>query len=169
MSTLPKNLVIDRGYLMVRIMFRGRIHIKSFGPDNSTVRLLAAKYAADTKLAMRMGTFNIVKELPSIKFDQAANIFISIWEKEKNAEGQLKHSKAGIYTCKLFLNNSLKPYFSKFYVEDIKPMDVENYRTYRMKTVSPTTANREQGVLSSVFGHLSDWIKLEKIEAFKLP
>src|ERR1019366_5487667 len=89
---LPKNLIIDHGYLQVRIMFRGRVHCKNFGPDNPDMRLIAAKYAADTKLAMRMGTFGVVKDLPSKKFSEVADLYFSIWFKELNAEGQPTHS-----------------------------------------------------------------------------
>ena len=167
---LPRNLIIDHGYLQVRIMFRGRVHCKNFGPDNADMRLVAAKYAADTKLAMRMGTFGVVKDLPSKKFSEVADLYFSIWSKELNAEGQPTHSASGIYTCELILSKTLKPFFGKFFIEDIKPIDVIRYRQQRIKDgVSPQTANREQGVLSSCFGFVRQWMEQERIEKFKLP
>jgi len=134
------------------------------------MRLVAAKYAADAKLAMRMGTFGVVKDLPSKKFSEVADLYFSIWSKELNTEGQPKHSASGIYTCELILNKTLKPFFGKFFIEDIKPLDVIRYRQQRIKDgVSPQTANREQGVLSSCFGFVRQWMEQERIEKFKLP
>jgi len=65
----------------------------------------------------------------------------------------------------------LVPWFSGKYLYEITPLDVENYKIFRAKTVKETTVNRELNCLKSFYNKMINWELAEvnptrKVKAF---
>lgn len=170
MKNLPKNVVIDHGYLQARVFHSGHVYTKNFGLPSSHAIELASIWVAQKKKEILEERVGIKPVIPSKQFEPAARLYFSLWGMEKDAEGFDKHTKDAKYQVELKLNKYFIPFFKKFTVDQIRPLDIQRYREWRLKDgAQGTTVNREQNMLSSMFSHWADWIALEKVFAFKLP
>lgn len=173
MRQLPKGVRIyprnGANYVQVRIFHNGQAYHKDFGRDSTDARNAAEIHVAEKRKEILMGKLGIVPELPIKTFAEAVDLFLTIWGKELDANGQLKHDERTCHELKNRIGCSLLPYFGKSKFHEIRPIDVENWRNRRTQQVAGTTANREQNILSSVFSHIGSWIEKEKIRAFKSP
>lgn len=164
---MTKGLRIVRGYVQIRLMVKGAVYHKNFGPDSPLAREYALKHLLEKRHEVRMGKFGITKELPSRKFMEVANEYADKWEKERNPDGSLAHNSSE--TVRGFIRGSLGLYFGGMAFDAIRPLDVVKWREKRLKAVLGTSVNREQAVLSSIFSHVEDWVKNEEWPAMKLP
>lgn len=164
---MNRGLRIVRGYVQIRIIHKGQYYHKSFGRDCPLARELAQIHLSEKRKEILMGRFGVRVELPSKRFDEAARLYFSVWAQEKDAEGKLKHRAAK--EAGRVIETNLIPHFGKKHFEEVRPLDVVKWRESRLRTVLGTSVNREQAVLSSIFSHLSDWVRTEAIPAFKLP
>lgn len=148
-------------------MHKGKYYHKNFGPDDRLSREYGLKHLLEKRHEIRMGRFGVVGEAPRKRFAEVAHLFFDEWSKEKDADGQLKHR--GLDETRRVLDVNLIPYFGKLWYDEVRPLDVLRWREKRLKKVVGTSVNREQAVLSSIFGHIDDWVKTETVPAFKLP
>ncbi len=177
MKNLPKGLRVDRGYLQLRLTSDGFSHFESFGLDNEAGREIAIARLNELRKNLLLWKHKLLPSHPFQKevaisykkFNEVADIFIEKWVNQRSPDGLLKHTPASQYTCRLIINGTLKPFFGKKLFNAIKPVDVQEWRESRLKTVLGTSANREQGVLSSLFSHIETWVKTEQITGFALP
>lgn len=156
-----------RGYIQVRIMHNKRYYHKHFGKDSPLARELAQIHLAEKRKEILMGRFGVTQELPVKRFAEAARLYFSLWSKEMDAEGKIKHRSAR--ETGRVIEKNLIPNFGKLFFNDIKPLDVVRWREKRLISVIGTSVNREQAILSSIFSHIERWVKTEEIPAFKLP
>jgi integrase len=164
---MTRGIRIVRGYCVVRIMHKGKYYHKSFGRDSSLARELAQIHLAEKRKEILMGRFGVSSEPPVKRFAEAAPLYFSRWSEERTPEGQLKHGSAK--ETERIINKSLISFFGRMFFHEVRPADVIRWREKRSISVSGTSVNREQAVLSSIFSHLIDWVQNEEIPAFKLP
>jgi integrase len=60
-------------------------------------------------------------------------------------------------TNKYRLDLNLIPFFGKFYLDEITPMHIEEYRSLRLKEIRPITTNRELALLKGMFKKAIDY------------
>lgn len=177
MKNLPKGLRLDKGYLQIRLFSDGKTYCQNFGRDSEFARETAVIMLNELRKKLLMWKAGIVKEHPfnkevvilSKKFKEVAELYFQLWSEEKDAEGRLKHTGASLKYCRGVIDRSLIPFFGKMIFSDIKPVNVQEWRDKRMTSVLGTSANREQVVLSSIFSHIEQWVKTEKIKSFAIP
>lgn len=170
MKELPRGLRLDKGYLQIRLLVKGKTYCKNFGRDSTESRILAEAHLAEKRKEIMLGKFGLAPELPQKTFDKVAEIYYSLWTKLVDSDGKLKHNDFACYKLRRTLDTQLIPHFGRMLYDEIRPIDVQLWREKRLKSVSGTTVNREQVVLSSIFSFIEQWIKTERIkEAFKIP
>lgn len=177
MKELPKGLRIDRGYLQIRLFNDGKSYYENFGLDSEVARELATTKLNDLRKHLLLWKHKLIENHPferevkieTKKFRDVANIYFSRWSEERDPEGMPKHTEKAKTTCRYVIDGTLLPFFGSMEYDSIKPSDVKEWRTNRLKSVLGTTANREQNVLSSIFSHIETWVKTEQIKPFKLP
>jgi integrase len=168
MSKLPRGLRITKlGYVQIRICHKGAWYQKHFGPDSALSRQLAEIHLAEKRKDILMGRFGVSKEPPSRLFKDIAEAYYEKWSKEKDPEGKLEHGSAD--ETRRVIHSNLDPYFGTRPFESIRPVDIQRWREFRLKSVLGTSVNREQAVLSSIFSHVEQWVKTEEWEPMKLP
>lgn len=165
---MDKGIRIVKGkYVQARIMAQGRLFTKNFGTDSPLARELAWIWLGERRKEILMGKAGIKAELPRKRFKDVAKIYFELWSIEKNPDGTLKHPNPK--ATERYITADLNPYFGEMWYDEIRPLDVQNWREKQLQSVIGTSVNREQAVLGSIFGHIQQWIDLGKIEAFKLP
>lgn len=169
-AVLPKGLRCDHGYLQIRMIHKGEFYFRNFGAHTKESQTIAEIHLSDKRKEILLGRFNLHPELKSYPFDKVAKeIYLPRWSQETRPDGQPKHTKASTLTCTYNVER-LCEYFKKRSFETIKGKDVEEWRTELVKKgISCTTVDRYQNVLQSIYSKISDWIKTEKIRAFKTP
>lgn len=168
---VPKNLRCSNGYIQILIKHKGKIMAPSFGIHTKEAQEVALIKLSEIKKEILQNKIGISPELPSKKFEEVANIWFSIWQKERNPDGTEKHNKESCYKVRWTLDAVLIPAFGNILFHDIRSVNVDKWRrTYTTKGLSGTTANRYQAILSSIFSHVAKWIQTEQIKpAFKIP
>ncbi len=164
---LPRGLRIIRGYIQVRIMHRGRYYQRNFGLDSALARELGGIHLSEKRKEILMGRFGVLPEMPQKRFAEVARLFFSKWRVERDAEGKLAHKSAD--ETSRIIESNLIPYFGKQWYDEVRPLHIQQWRQFRLRTVLGTSVNREQAVLSSIFSHIEKWVKTEAVEAFKIP
>lgn len=162
-----RGIRLDHGYLQVRIMHKGHVYHKNFGPDSALARSLAEIHLAEKRREILMGKFGIARELPSRRFADVAKLYFDKWSQELDPEGRIAHGASN--EAKRVIDSNLSVFFGSMAFHEIRPVDVLRWREYRLRTVLGTSVNREQAVLSSIFSHIEKWVKTEAITAFKIP
>jgi len=90
-----------------------------------------------------------IKEEKRIAFDDFSSLFLENYSKPN------KKSWICDYYC---LNAHLKPYFGRQYLREITPLQIESYRTERLKSgVARSSTNRETALLKKMFNLAIDW------------
>lgn len=170
-KALAKGVRLNRGYVQVRIMYKGQFYYKNFGPDCTLARELAEIHASEKRKEILMGRFGVEPELKSVKFKEAAILWFDIWRKELSPEGLPAHGEKSLKEVQRVLAKFATGPLGGRNFEDIKPIDVERWREGLLKTgLSGTSVNRYQAVLSSIFNGVDRWIKTERLKpAFKVP
>ena len=87
-----------------------------------------------------MNTFFIVSAKARPRFSEFAEIYLAT----------TKHLKDW-YNYNYRVNIHLIPFFGKFYLDEITPMQIEEYRSLRLKKVKGITTNRELALLKGMF------------------
>lgn len=108
-----------------------------------------AQLALETCLRSAFSKVNGIPEPKKIVFDDFADLYI---------ENYAKTNKRS-WTCdKYSLDSHLKPYFGKFDLREITPLDLETYRAQRLKDgVKKSSSNREMALLKKMFNLAGDW------------
>jgi integrase len=158
-KTLPRGILVDDGYVFIRIFPNGRRFSKCIGPasqpgviDDAILKL------NHYREQIRLGKFGLQEKDRRITAEQAADIF---WELHAS---QLKSA----YTTRFSLNN-FKRFFAGRYIDDITSVDMQKYRTERLRSVSPSSVNKERTVFVTLFNKLKEWKRNKAISNVKLP
>ena len=167
---MERGLRIVRGYVQVRLIIGGKYYHKNFGPDSPLARELAGIHLSEKRKEILMNKAGITAELSTKKFKEAAKIWFKLWVNETNSDGTPTHNERSITETGRTIDRCLIPTFGKRDYDAIRPVDVQRWRLDLLKSgLSGTGVNRYQTVLSSIFNGIERAIKLEAIDAFKLP
>lgn len=137
-------MAIDRGYVLIRFWPWGRKNkpfIQHFGLATDDNIKLANIKMREYRNKVALNTFDIERPAVPMLFKEAWPIF-------------LKNHKASLssYTSRLV------GFFGAYWLHDITPQLVKDYRKAREKEgVVFSTVNKEQGILSSLFGRFKEW------------
>jgi excisionase family DNA binding protein len=94
------------------------------------------------------GRFNPVRKSEPMRFARFAETYL-----EDYAKANKKSWRCDFYALK----SLLAPYFGGMRLEDISPLEVEKYRTSRLRSVSKSSTNREMALLKVMFNLAIDW------------
>ncbi len=162
--------IVQSKYVQARLMHKGHYFHKHFGLDSPLARELAGIWLAEKRKEILMGKCGIEPELPRKRFKEVVPLFMDIWKAKKKGDGNFKHSPGAIAAQEKFFESKLVPYFGSMWFDSISPVDVENWRQWRINTgVLGTSVNREQVPLSAIFTVIPNAMRLKRIEAFKVP
>lgn len=169
MKQLPMGVRIDKGYVQVRIMHKGRYYCKNFGADCDLARELASIHLSEKRKEILMGKFGVEPEIPRKRFSEVAEIYYKRWSEELDPDGKPRHGADGKKFVRAALDNHFIPHFGRMWYDEIKPKDIQALRDKRIQTVLGTSADRELVAMGSIWSNINEWVKAEKIKAFKLP
>src|SRR5579864_3157035 len=94
---LPKGIIVDHGYLQVRIHHGGKTYCKNFGKDCTMARELAMIHLAKKREEILLGKFGYTStKLPRKTFQEVADIYFGLWSKQLNSDGIKKHTERAI-------------------------------------------------------------------------
>jgi len=84
-------------------------------------------------------------------------------------EDYAKNNKKSWRDDQYRINASLKPFFGEQEIDNITPLDIEKYRSERLKTgVTKSTVNREMTILIKMFNLAIDWNLTDRNPAAKV-
>lgn len=157
--------------MQVFLKYKKKPYCRNFGLHTKFSQNVAEIHLSKKREEILLGKFEMEIKRESKTFGEVADIWFKIWKEEINPNtGTPKHNESSCYKIKQTIKAELKTYFGEFHFEDIKPVTVQKWRDKRAKTLSGTTINRYQAILRSIFSHIEDWVKTEKIKpAIKCP
>lgn len=172
---LPKGLRCNHGYLEVLMTVNGQRYCKTFGQHTKQAEEVAKIHLADKQREFKQNKLNgiigIKPELPSKKFEEVAKIWFEIWKQECNPDGTEKHNLESAYKVNWTLKKVLIKEFGQKNFHEVSSRSIQIWREREISnSKSGITLNRYQAILSSIYSHISDWVKCERIKpGFKLP
>jgi integrase len=149
-----RGVVLDRGYVLIRFWPWGRKnkpYIEHFGPSNDVNIKLANFKMREYRNKAALNAFDVERPAVPMLFREAWPLF-------------LKNHKASLNTYE----PALVPYFGTYYLHDITPQLVKEWRKEREKTVTFATVNKNQAILSSLFERFKEWNAIGGIFADKV-
>jgi len=158
---IPRGIIIDRGYIHVRVYSGGRQIQKCVGPENQPgVVDDAITLLHKFREQLRLGKADslIIKER-SLPMSEACDIYY------QHHSSKLISAKSSVNVLK-----HIKEYFKNTPVDRISPMDIEDYQEHRLdEGASPSTLNGEHQCIKSIFSHLVKWKIAKIIDPVALP
>lgn len=138
-----RGVVIDRGYVF--IMFwpwgrKNRPYREHFGPATDENIKIANYKMREYRNKVALGTFGIEPPATPVLFKDAWPVFLD------------KHKMS----LKVYMS-ALVPFFGTYYLHDITPQLVKDWRKEREKDVTFATVNKNQAILSSLFERFKEW------------
>jgi hypothetical protein len=142
--TRERGVMIDRGYVFICFWPWGRKnkpHREHFGPATDDNIKLANYKMREYRNKVSLNAFGIERPAIPMLFEEAWAVFI------KNHKASLRAYES-----------ALVPFFGSYYLHDITPQLVKDWRKTREKDgVSFATVNKNQAILSSVFERFKEW------------
>lgn len=128
-------------------------------PDNTQTG--AKSYEAILRQRIALGKDLIPKIKPlAPKFKDFAEKWFESYVKINNKPSAIKNKKTHLYS-------SLIPYFGKKRITDITSLDIEEFKSKKLKTITPKTINNQVGTLMKCLRTAIDWEILEKVPRTK--
>jgi integrase len=116
-----------------------------------TNRKLAEIVLQKRKVELAEGKYLDIKKEEKVKFEEFCAEYLALHSKLKKSYNT---------DCKIV--NLIKKYFGGKYLYEVTSLDVERFRSIRVKQVSPATVNRALAVLKSIFNKAILWGKAER-------
>lgn len=147
MAWLRKKKTKDGHVFHIVFIDNGKMRYKSTGTDNEELaNSLLEKFNADLTLEKfgieRMSNYGIKKDNR-----KRLNDFISEYHQAR------KHYKLKTRKVDQYSMNSLFDFIGDVYLDEINKFNVEQFKSYRIGEVSPTTVNIELRTLKSAFNY----------------
>lgn len=120
----------------------GRRKREMIGPSVKIAELALKK----RKIQIAEGRFLDIEKTEKVRFDTFADEYLSIHSKHKKS-----------YYTDEKIAELLKKYFGTKFLHEITTLDVERFKTARIKEVSAATVNRALAVLKSMFNRAIAW------------
>lgn len=140
-----RGLVVDRGYLKIRIWPWGKEnkpYVEHFGRATPANIGIARYKLRDYRNKIALGKFDIEKPAKALLFKDAVPIFL---EKHKNTPDMRYQTK------------QLSAFFGGYFLHDITADLIKDYRRKREVDVTFATTNKNQAILSSLFEKFREW------------
>jgi len=158
-KNIPKGILIDRGYVWIRIFPNGREFNRCFGPvTKPSIVDDAIRKLNHYREQIRLGKFNLEEKVIRLTIEEAVDTFL-----------KLHASKAKVPKNFRSLFQSMLRFFAGRYMDTFTYIDVDNFRKWRENQVKASTVNREHAVLTTLFYRLKEWRALKLIANVKLP
>jgi len=126
----------------------GKRHREAVGSN----KRLAEQVLAKRKTQVAEGKFLDVKKRKKTKFEDMAKLYL---------ENYAKHNKKSWKRDETCIKN-LMPHFKGKYLDEISPLDIENYKKMRIAKVTPRTVNIEVKFLKAMYNKAISWGKADK-------
>ena len=159
-KTLPRGILIDDGYVFIRIFPNGQRFSKCIGPasqpgviDDAILKL------NHYREQIRLGKFDLQEKDRRMTVEQAVETFLGFF----TLRGSSPLIDCG-YRLKRF-----KKFFAGRYIDSITPIDMQTYSWNGLKTVSPSSLNKERTIFVTLFNKLKEWKTNKAIANVKLP
>lgn len=152
--TRERGVVLDRGYVLVRFWPWGRKnkpYVEHFGPATDDNIKIANYKMREYRNKVALGSFDIERPAVPMLFKEAWPVFL------KNHKAVLS-----VYGA------ALVPFFGSYYLHDITPQLVKDWRKAREKEVTFATVNKNQAILSSMLERFKEWNAVGGIFADKV-
>ena len=138
-----KNGIYQKGKnWYIDYCFYGRRRREMVGPSKK----LAEAALHKRKLQIAEGKYLDIDTTKKMRFDAFANEYLELHSKLKRS----------YYTDEKIID-LLKKYFGNLYLHEITSLDIEKFKSERIKKVSPATVNRALAVLKSMFNRAIEW------------
>jgi len=124
------------------------------GPSKKQAELVWQK----TQVQKAEDRFLDVQRHQKVKFEEMKKLYI---------ERHAKLHKRSAWRDEITLNH-LASFFATKYLDEISPLDIEEYKAERLKRVAPATVNRELACLKHMFNKAIEWGKADKNPALKV-
>ena len=164
-KNLPRGILVDRGYVFVRIFPNGRKFQKCIGPLSSPGIIdLAIAKLNEYREQIRTNRFGLDEHCQRITIEQACKLY---WDLHGS-----KRETASDYDRTL---RRVKAFWAGRYVDTITYLDVENFRAWRSKMswkgkmVGPASVNRDHTIITALFNKLREWKRIKAIADILLP
>jgi integrase len=155
------GIVIDRGYIYIRIWpqgRKGRMFRQHFGPANKENLARAEYKLREYRNQIANGKFNVPDEQMRITVNQACDIY---WR----LHAQSRRSRAAYRTSL----NHIRDAWGERYFDEVTYEDVEKYRHEAERVRSPSTVNREHTIITHLPRIFRRWIATKQTCLVKLP
>lgn len=147
---VPRGVIEDRGYVLVRLWPKGQQVCKCVGrlDEGAGVIDRAVELLTRLKQEIRDGVLE-AKNAPRERLMLFGEAIDTFWEKHAS---KLRSARSIKYSL-----TSLKDFFGKKYVHEINYLDVQNFRLERKKVLSLRTVNHEHSLITQIFHCLKKW------------
>lgn len=153
--TRERGVLVDRGYVLIRFWPWGRSnkpYIEHFGPATDDNVKIANYKMREYRNKVSRDAFDIERPAVPMLFSNAWSVF-------------LKNHKASL----TYYGAALVPFFGSYYLHDITPQLVKDWRKWRDKEgVTFATVNKNQAILSSLLERFKEWNAVGGIFADKV-
>lgn len=135
-------------YYYIRYWINGKEYKESIGKIGIVTKAQAQERLDDIKKKIRRGQFDQINvEIPTLKeFSDEYISYIRDVKQNRSWKGAVQYL------------NHLNPYFKDKKLSEISPKDIDDYKLYRLKSVKPSSLNRELACLS----HLINYAKQQR-------
>lgn len=158
-KNLPRGIQIRRGRVWVRFFPNGQHFYKCIGPvAQAGVIDQAIAKLNELRETVRLGKFDLQEKERRITVEQAVQTFWDIHASQKKSAKNFG----------MFLRNFLR-FFGGRYIDSISRFDIQTLRAERLKSVSPSSFNKERACLVTLFNKLKEWKQEGAIKNVRLP
>jgi integrase len=152
------SIVKRRNKWWIDFGHRGRRY-RLVSPDNSKAGAKAYEALLRQRLASGLPLQpQVIKK--SLKFKDFAEKWFESYVKLNNKPSAIKGKKTDLYSA-------LVPYFGSKRLNEITALDIEEFKSKRLKKVKPKTVNTQVGNLMKCLRTAVDWGELDKIPITK--
>lgn len=172
-DTLPRGLICDRGYLLIRLFppapYVGPMpFLEGCGPHDRMHQQAGEIKLNDYRKKILLGQFCIEEMAPSATINEVCDIYLK--------HNTLKNKDIAEST----IRRLVRPYLGRYKFDLLTADIAAQWRNWRKdqssekepsKKVSVGTVNREQGVISSIFSTVCTWVKTREtgVPVIRLP
>lgn len=158
-KTLPRGILIDRGYVYIRIFPQGKLFQECFGRVTEEGVIDDAKTKLDEyRKDIRLKKFDFADKERRITFEEAAEAAWKLHFGKLKASGHYAHYLKTLCDC-----------FPGRYIDGMTYLDVEHFRREKEKKLSVATVNKMHATLTTLFNKFKTWKRQNVIKPVKLP
>ena len=132
-------------YWYIRYSFNGKDHWESVGKVGEVTKSVAQSKLDRKKRRIKKGIYDYNEENVTLETLEKDYIDSLNAKQLRTVEQRKRHLKV------------LKSFFSNKKIFQISPKDIDEYKTFRLKTLKPSSVNRELAVLRNIINMAKRW------------